>query len=176
MTKEANWSMVESIADECTAGLFDAYGLTVSRQATGAPSDNDGLVAVVGFTGDEFRGSLAVSADFATIRASNVISASPTPQQDRDWAGELANQLLGRIKNRLVALGAGVSMGIPMVFSGRQIRRRDPQHDPGLEMFFGTEHGRVVVWIEGIFADDFAFLDTPAEEDVSEEEGAFLLF
>jgi len=176
MRNPANWAVVQSIVQQCTTELFDCYGLTIAGCSPGPLADDDGFVAVIGFTGDNYRGSLAISASTDTIHASNVITACPTPEQDRDWTGELANQLLGRVKNRLLTYGAMIQMGTPMVFGGRSIRRWDPKHAPGLQAAFQSAHGRLEVWMDGVFTDGFVLEEAVQVEEAAEEEGTFLFF
>jgi hypothetical protein len=45
--------------------------------------------------------------------------------QIADWMGELSNQTLGRIKNRLLAYGVTLEMSTPTVLFGLSISRRD---------------------------------------------------
>jgi hypothetical protein len=49
-------------------------------------------------------------------------SAPPTENDLLDWAGEVANQALGRLNNRFAALGCLFSLGIPTVVCGDDMR------------------------------------------------------
>jgi hypothetical protein len=72
------------------------------------------LVAVLTFSGPDVRGSLALG-------ASPGVLARSLPQPDlaateavlMDWAGELANQMLGRVKDRLAHHGGTLLVDTP---------------------------------------------------------------
>ena len=60
------------------------------------------IVAFVGFVGSDLRGSLAVALPIEVLRHTCPIGQwiGRTDSQNQDWAGELANQMVVRAKNR----------------------------------------------------------------------------
>ena len=61
---------------------------------------NIAFVTVVGFTSPDFSGFVGLGTTHKMLRRSNRTASS-----SRDWTAELANQLLGRLKNRLLREG-----------------------------------------------------------------------
>jgi len=174
---EPNWAVVDATVEDCARELFETYGLDVGRvDGPMGPLQGEGYLAVLGFSGDEFRGTLAISAAFETIRSTNIISASPTESMDRDWIGELSNQMLGRIKNKLLKFGATIQLSTPMVFTGRNIRSRCAGAKDCRTVSFDSPRGSIVVWMEGEFQPGFELEEQLELVDVSEEEGTFLFF
>lgn len=81
------------------------------------------VVACIGFSGDKLRGMLTVVAPLLLMQAAypREISLSPDEDQVLDWAGEVANQLLGRIKRRLVARGVTLGVSTPRALLADQL-------------------------------------------------------
>src|SRR5438105_11537361 len=66
------------------------------------------LAVFIGFAGRLLRGSLTLVAPFSLLQTTYPFALRAEPEAELDvldWSGELANQLLGRISNRLAARG-----------------------------------------------------------------------
>jgi CheY-specific phosphatase CheX len=87
--------------------------------------------------------------------------------------GELTNQLIGRIKNRLLRRGVEVYITTPVVLRGRQLAL-DADGAIPTPMFFAGARGGVAVWIDTDADGEVTFCDD-VELDVAEE-GSALLF
>ena len=174
---EENMAVLEELIRVHAPALFGDYGTTLDfaglSVALAQPVE---IAAVIGFTSDVLRGSMAIAATPAVFSKTNVITASPSEEQDRDWAGELANQLLGRIKNRLLSYGAVVSMGTPMVISGGGLRFRGRRTGGRERYAFTCEHGIVEVWMEVSFEPGFTLQYFESPESDVQSEGDLLFF
>lgn len=111
---------------ESVSGLLSEYGSTLDQCTPcspflGGPSPT--VSAIVGFTGEAFKGSLALLAPPRMI--ADLVPDTGCDPTDveiiRDWIGELANQLLGRAKNKMVRLGASFSMSPPTTIVGTNL-------------------------------------------------------
>jgi len=176
MSNEQNWNAIRDVTTSCTVALFEAYGVDLRPCAGCTVNDEANVIAAIGFAGDELRGALAISMSMDVVRASNTIAESPTPDQSRDWTGELANQILGRVKNRLLRFGAHVGMGTPLVFSGTRFIVHSSKQAPNLRIAFTSEHGPVEVWIDAVFAPDTLLVESADDGGTAEEEGTLLFF
>ena len=66
-----------------------------------------------------------------------------------EWSRELANQLIGRIKNRLLQFGATLQIGLPATSDADAEGRRE--RSPTLRVYTGrTVRGNVLVTLEGM--------------------------
>ena len=93
--------------------------------ATGAQ-----LAAVVGFSEERISGSAVLTAVPDVARAlSDTHVADAT-----DWLGELGNQLVGRLKNKLVAHDIHVRLSVPVTASGSGLG-------------FGAVHAESTRWV-----------------------------
>lgn len=78
-------------------------------------------VAILPFTGSELAGSLLVTAPIELISA---LAPSEDPDMDalHDWSRELANLLVGALKNTLLKQGIRIELGIPTSVIGEMVR------------------------------------------------------
>lgn len=154
------------IIERATLDLFDHYERALSPLDAAHASEPDiAYCGVIGFTGDDLRGSLllAVSRDAIEIDGSL-----------RDWLGELTNQLLGRIKNRLIAYGTVVHGSTPVVMRGDYLAPVTPLRDA---LAFATGAGGVVVvWFDAEIRPGFELTAFPDAGVEVAPEGDMLLF
>jgi hypothetical protein len=86
----------------------------------------------------------------------------------RDWLAELTNQLLGRVKNRLLAFGTVIHCSTPVVLGGERIA---PISSQPLGHLFTADGGLVSVWFDTVVRPDFTLspradaLELPSEGD-----------
>jgi CheY-specific phosphatase CheX len=103
---------------------------------------------VMGFIGEHIRGTCLLAAPTVTILAS-----APENARSRDWVGELANQLVGRLKSKLLARGTTIALTTPIVLSG--VRLQPLPRSSALPSIVDTPSGRVLVWLEVEVASTF---------------------
>ncbi len=75
-------------------------------------------IAVIGFGGDEVRGSVTLEVPWRVLQATHP-SRSAVPEDLTDWVGELANVVIGSVKRRLRARNVKIQPGLPMSFTPR---------------------------------------------------------
>lgn len=129
------------------------------------------MVAVIGFSGEGFGGSLGFAAEHVFVK--NVFGESDTRLSD-SWLGEIANLLLGRLKNALLTYGVEYRLAIPMVLHGLQLRVRADEGK--LTQFqFKSEAGHACVWVDSNWMMDKALSEVDAAQH-SRAEGEIMLF
>lgn len=134
----SDWHRINAMLVECATALLQAFGTPVRYDPAGEAKHppEDGMLAVVGFAGPALRGSLVVGANRgllelsypmphpATKVAATAEEGTLSTDRLQDWLGELANQLLGRLKSRLLAHGIAIQLGTPTTVSGLELRVR----------------------------------------------------
>ena len=127
------------------------------------------LLGIIGFTGRHIAGTLVVGATKEPIEASQ-----PPNSTSRDWVAELANQLLGGVKNRVLSHGIEFYAVPPTVVSGAHLApvTSRSNFEP---VTFSCAGGIICLWIEIEVSDPY--LLSPAT-DAAEipDEGDVLLF
>src|SRR4051812_18701468 len=84
--------------------LFAAYGLDMEvQQRPWSPTDERLYCGSIGFAGRGLRGTCVLAANERPL-----LESCPEGGRLRDWVGELANQLAGRVKVQILARGTEV--------------------------------------------------------------------
>ena len=173
--RNPNNSPLDDLVFDCCRDLFAAYELASqprSREAFPA-TERLAFCGVMGFGGKLMRGALVLATTKEPLEQTNPSGL----ESQRDWVCELSNQLMGRIKNRLLSLGVEVHLATPAGLSGDNLsaapgKLRAPQ-------VFEAGNGFICVWIDYECAEGFALPKTPpsnANSDPVMSEGDALLF
>jgi chemotaxis protein CheX len=164
MSPACNQEIVNSIVVQVTEELFAAYEVKVQEQAepAGDPGDEVLFAGVIGFTGSAMRGTLVLAPTRKLLERSH----ATTRCEFRDWAGELANQLLGRIKNRLRAYGVEIHVSTPVLLKGTYLASI-PRGELSLRCFAASP-GNVSVWFDAEVSDGICFAEPEPQNGPSE--------
>ena len=163
-------AIVHSVVVRVTQALFSAYEVRVEEQAapTIDPSDDVPYAAVLGFTGKDMKGTLVLAPTRVLLARSHL----GLPCEFRDWSGELANQLLGRIKNELLPYGIEIFASTPVTMRGHYLASI-PRCEQSLRCFAASP-GNVSVWFDAELSAGVSFGE-PRGESVPRE-GDTILF
>lgn len=158
---------IQTLAATAGAELLNAYGVQTKPTDDGWVQTDELLyTGVMGFVGESMRGTCLLAA-----RAATVLAAAPPDARPRDWVGELANQLVGRLKSKLLARNVSIAMTTPVVLSGVRI---EPLPRTTIEpAVFDTATGKVLIWLE-VEVDGTLRFDT--ERPIPATEGDLLVF
>ena len=159
------------MAFEAGMSLFSAYDVSLEPTDLDTFRQNSTLtlLSVIGFAGKQIAGTLVLGATREPLKRSK-----PSLASDRDWIAELANQLLGRIKNKILRKGIVFYAMPPAVVSGDHLAPVVSGAD-FRPCVFTTPGGLVCLWIELHLAGDLQ-PDPPADEEPIADEGDLLLF
>lgn len=167
--------MTDSCVDLFTSCGFAVRVLDLNGQL-GSQSHN--LAGFIGFAG-AVRGSLMISGPSEMFRASHPATnerASLSRDALFDWTGELANQLLGRVKRRFCERGRDFDASTPTAIEGRELYRRFPGRTGVLDLSLSVGASVASVCFEVTPpADSKVFPDDPHPIEVSQE-GDLVLF
>jgi hypothetical protein len=171
MTSAEVERLFTSVAFEAGLSLFRAYDVSLEPTDLEAYRQNPELtlVSVIGFAGRDLSGSLVLGATADPIERSKPGAASA-----RDWIAELANQLLGRIKNQVMRRGLEFYAMPPAVVSGNHLAPVT-SHADFRPWVFATPGGIVCLWIELTVAPELHPDQTLAADQIPVE-GDVLLF
>jgi CheY-specific phosphatase CheX len=161
-------NLVRRVAAEACKDLFEAYGVSLEAiTPSNIPRAKILLCGVIGFTGPKIRGTCILASTEEPISDSIPVTGSL-----RDWIAELSNQLVGRIKNKLLGYGAEVYVTSPAVVRGEHLAA--PSMCSIEPLSFKSQQGSVYLWVDVETDTDFALLDPP--EPAGATEGEALLF
>ncbi len=172
-TNCTNQDTIEAVTKDSCSELFSAYGVSISEQCSTFRTNTTQFVGVIGFTGDDIRGTLLIAMDNDTLAATLQQEAGTQMDEDnavfRDWIGELSNQLLGRVKNRLLRRGSTITLSIPLVLRGEHLsplpRKRCQR------ICFDADPGQVQIWVDTEFVQGYVLPteDLPGSDEVPSE-------
>jgi CheY-specific phosphatase CheX len=144
-----NEEIVELIASESCISLFNDYSLELRRADERCPVEDVELLycGVIGFTGDQMRGAVMLASTREPLGRTSPVSDTSL----REWIAELSNQLLGRVKNKLLPRGVVLHASTPVVLRGQHLT---PLTRTELKpLTFECENGCVCVWMDVEFVE-----------------------
>ena len=170
-------AILNEIVSEVSAELLAQYALDV--EATPEPGHVDGAqcAAVLGFSGDLLKGVVGIVAEYPVLEESRrvLLGAVGSRGDVHDWAGELSNQLVGRLKNRLLKRGEAIHLATPMVLRGLQLEVRGSERPPVVHGY-KTQHGQVWIWLDADVAPEATLDLVPETDDDALDEGGMMMF
>lgn len=138
-----------------------------------SPGSEPGIAGVIGFTADAMRGSMVVYGYRKVLGAMGQTDSSDLAL--RDWAGEVSNQMLGRLKNKLLAYGVVLSMSTPVVVVGFRLDVSALSGASRIACAARTPHGVIRVSLDAV-AQDGVLLEVKEQIPMGASEGELLLF
>jgi hypothetical protein len=173
MTSANTETLHRLVAENCLK-LFKHYDLEIRA---GAPNDCLSserflLCGIIGFAAKPVRGALVLATTREPLERTN-----PTDKPShRDWICELANQLLGLVKNQMLRRGVEIVPSTPIALRGEHLT-------PVLQQrlvaeLFTAERGVVCVWMDCEFEDGFELADADLDGHglLAAPEGETILF
>jgi hypothetical protein len=164
--------VLDDIIVDCTRSLFSGFGIELEQIK--AQHQAIELVGVIGFAGETMRGALglALTPGVAAAGATSVGSQAGVD----DWLAEATNQLLGRVKNKLLLWGVPISIALPMVLRGVEVRLSPRSGDALQSYSFLAGSDRVLVWLDLQVSGDIVLTAAPEKDSEAVDEGGMVLF
>jgi hypothetical protein len=142
--------MLETMIQSSTVDLFHAGGIAIAPVAANLVDRENvasqTLMATIGFGGDGANGALALLVPFGVFE---LVKQDPVrPFTGMAWVQDSVNQLLGRIKSRLLPYQLTLQMGLPAALDEKGLKQLVAQGI--LATFrFRTLRGEVSVTLSG---------------------------
>jgi hypothetical protein len=168
-------TLVDGLVMDVTRALFDHYG--VKLELDGSPVlktlSTVQLISTIGFSSPTLDGSLLLAIPNVVIQ-----QMLPTPDASlADWTGELANQLCGRLKNKLLNYDVVINLALPVVVSGDDLNLPVQAGLLTRHFSFVCDGGRLFVRTEmALCASVELVRQSLASESAGMDEGALLFF
>ncbi len=160
-----------------TGELFSAYGLTPGGRDAGARKPHETrYVSILSATGEKIRLLSTLNVDESLLASMHPSHAADLSQRQlEDWCRELNNQLVGRVKNKLLRVGCQVMTGLPSLITGTDISAVSAPELDFREYFFASAQGRLESTLAMLLAPDLALAEA-AEAGQVMREGAHSIF
>jgi CheY-specific phosphatase CheX len=151
--------VLSELAPEAIVEVFAAYGVSLAKKTAPlapiplkTPAGKPIVAGVVRFAGEAIRGTLLLATSFDVAASVWPARLERRPVSEgsssdwvlvRDWIGELANQGIGRIKNRLHRRGVSFDVYPPSALSGPALAFATPKGPAPLSHVFSAGGGDV---------------------------------
>ncbi len=165
------------IVDALAGAAREMWGGAEPRRCDGLAIAGESVVAMIGYAGDTLKGSLLLQASRRVtlgLQPSDVGMSTPSDALLRDLLGELANQLLGRFKNKLAARGVLVVVATPVTAIGIDLRTHDLGPSSSVSLAVDLAGGVVHVRFDAVVSP--ALEMTAPLTDAAVVEGELLIF
>jgi hypothetical protein len=171
MTTTNEETLARLVAGNCRQ-LFTDYQLKI-RSAEPLDSHAEEhflLCGVIGFTSKHLRGALVLACTREPLERTNP-GINPS---HRDWICELANQLLGRVKNQMLDRNVEIYQSTPVALRGDHLAPVFQQRL--VAELFTAEGGVICVWMDCEFDEGFAIPEASVCDAAPLSEGEMSLF
>lgn len=168
---------IRQVVVDSVRHVLGACGIDVADPITPqeAPDPSE-IVAQLGFAGGALRGTLTLIAPSELLRRSCPPIGNASEWEMFDWAGELANLVLGRVKVALAARGVDVESSTPRVMRVSQLQGLQATDPPVCNTCFSTKDGQMTVCVDAVGSNDHRLFTAESVVDNSLPEGEVFLF
>ncbi len=177
MSRSANEvAMFEQLLALATVQLFHSLGVDVAGvPGAGARPPVQVVASTMGFTERGVRAAITLVLDRATVAALYPDVELSAIGAARDACGEMANMLVGQLKNQLRSLGLTIQLGLPVTVVGDDFRVLPSSVGSSSWQVFEGAHGQALLRLDIQLDADFSFT-TDAALDLSADAGEALFF
>jgi hypothetical protein len=138
--------------------LLSAYGLTanVQEHGSGAGARNKAnYVSLLGASGEGIRLSSILKIDRNLVISLHPLGSANVSQPDlEDWCLELNNQLVGRLKNKLLGYGRVVNVGLPVLLTGTDVSAVTAANSEVRQYSVESADGQITLTLATLIAPD----------------------
>lgn len=165
---EKSQSVIHNMLVADCESLFHHYGCDIVFHSEINEPVESAAIGVIDAGCDEVELSLALHIPFSILALSYPCQEAVmdlSEEQLEDWLLELANQLMGKIKNRLVNQGLSVKLGLPEGFFDVGENAVDAFCSNHARFVFEVDNQIMECWLHVDFKVDVPDLIELAEED-----------
>jgi hypothetical protein len=154
--------------------LFDCYSVAMG-QGTTLPKPRLDFAQYMTIL--EFLSAQGVAGSLSVALSREILVAStPAPElEPGDWAGELVNQMLGRLKTQMLGRGLEMQLSVPTVLKGSQELLRNPRCLRRVS-YFESPQGDLCVSLDLAIPSEFVLLPDTGQAADQMFEGETMLF
>lgn len=130
-----------------TSEVLTAHGIDATAERTIGGLT---IASVIGFSGAGLAGALGLATTDEVLAALYQQSLSNPGDQERysDWLRELSNQVLGRLKGRLLARGYAIHLALPQSMRGMCLVPNDTRRSSIAWTVMSAEQGPMLAWLD----------------------------
>jgi hypothetical protein len=168
-----------------SSDLLSAYGLTVDiadiqEQSADQRAHHKGsYISILGASGEGIRLSSMLKIDRDLVVSMHPLGCADISHGDlEDWCRELNNQLVGRVKNKLLGYGHVLMVGLPLLITGTDVSPVAAPNSQVHEYSIESAQGQITLTLATLVSSDVELHEMEASLDGEAVllEGAVALF
>jgi hypothetical protein len=174
-TSAENFAILDELLRDCCIELMGDYGLPALQTDVDTETATGVAVAAIDFSGRDLRGTIGLRMTSNVVLQTYLQAVGHTIQMDSaeatDWSCELANQLVGRLKNKLRQYDVSFNVNSPRllrIFPVAELER-------AMRRRFVCDGGNFAGYLDVMIAPGFIFVPTPSDVPLANE-GDLVLF
>jgi hypothetical protein len=179
MPGDSDETRLAAMIAQCVAELLTELKVPAER-LTGArqpPLVGESIAAFCGFGNNELRGSFTLLGSSKLFSRLHPMAPSVTPRDLTDWACELANQSVGRFRNRMFAYGVRLAPSLPQSALAEQLLLSSSLQPNRTPVAFSIDGMVLEGWFDVEIQPGFRLAEKPSEEEtIVLNEGGMLIF
>jgi hypothetical protein len=171
---------IQNLFLECCENLFESLDCTTELTDERAVNLDESPIACIDAGSEDIEFMIALQLPLQVLALTYPVAEGITKvEEDRleDWISELSNQLIGRLKAKLIEHDCFVNIGLPLSYFGADVNELLSQNSDQADYYFNVD-GEICscsISIE-IFDDAMSFsIDKNDDIDI-QEEGELELF
>jgi CheY-specific phosphatase CheX len=161
--------MVKDLYSQVCSELLAAFGLTATiEEASGHEPcvAESGMCSLLGATGDGIKLLSSLQADRQLLAVLHPAGSDKVSRQElEDCCGEINNQLVGRLKNKLLGYGCEVALGLPTLVTGDNLSAAAPGKSNISHYRCKTKAGSMNLMLATLVAPEFDLREVPVAAD-----------
>jgi hypothetical protein len=179
MPGDSQEARLSELLCQCAAELLSELGAQPERITGGRqlPHTGESIAAFSGFANDDLRGSFTLLGPSKLFARLHPLPPTFTPRDLADWACELVNQAVGRFRNRLLAYGVKVALGVPQSALAEEVSLSSSLQPSRNPISFAIGGMVLEGWLELKMTPSFRLAESPLDgESAVLREGSMVLF
>ena len=175
----SNEERLAEILSQCMAELIAELGIAAKHISGTHPhlSKHGSTTAFSGFGGGDLRGSFTITGPSAVFARLHPLPPTVTLRDLADWACELVNQAVGRFRNRLLAYGVRLTLGVPQSVVSDEVRLSSSLRPGRSPISFAVDDMVLEGWLELETKPGFQLPEQPSTENAEAlKEGSLVFF
>lgn len=173
---------IEDIFHTAASELLSNYKLSSSSpqdlSATDATNQRSVILSIINASGEGIKILSTINVGESTARYIYTGDGANAELEDlQDLCGELNNQLIGKVKNKMLAYDCKLMLGLPSCITGNSVSIHAPQSAILSEQIYTSAEGDVIVCLYTVIQPNFTMLDVANVELAGEvSEGTLSFF
>ena len=179
MPPTSNEERLAEILSQCMAELIAELGIAAKHIPGVQPhlATHGSTTAFSGFGSGDLRGSFTLTGPSAVFSRLHPLPPTVTLRDLADWACELVNQATGRFRNRLLAYGVRLALGVPQSVLSDEVRLSSSLRPGRSPISFAVDDMILEGWLELEIKPGFQLPENPSAENAEAlKEGSLVFF